>query len=39
MLTGAQDMGNQPAMAAGADGFVYWNFTAGCMNYGSVQCF
>jgi hypothetical protein len=39
MITGTAAQGNQPAMPAGTDGFVYWNFTAGCMNYGSVQCF
>jgi hypothetical protein len=38
-LTGVAAAGNQPAMPAGSDGFVYWNFTAGCWNYGSVQCF
>ncbi len=40
MVTGTAAAGtNQPAMPAGPDGFVYWNLTAGCIDFASIQCF
>jgi PQQ-like domain len=29
---------NQPGLSAGSDGFVYFNFTAGSVNYTSMAC-
>jgi hypothetical protein len=40
MVSGATaSMTAQPPMTAGADGSVYWNLTAGCINYVSVYCY
>jgi hypothetical protein len=33
------DNQNQPGMIAGADGYIYWNFTAGTFFFASVQAF
>ncbi len=38
-VTGSAAMSNQPPMPAGANGYVYWNLTAGCIDYASIQCF
>jgi hypothetical protein len=38
-VTGSTATSNQPAMPAGANGYVYWNLTAGCVDYASIQCF
>jgi hypothetical protein len=32
-------MGNGQPMPVGADGYVYWNLTAGCINYVAIACF
>jgi hypothetical protein len=39
MVTGAAAANPQPPMAAGADGYVYWNLTAGCVNYSAIYCY
>jgi hypothetical protein len=32
-------LGDQPALVPGADGYVYWNFTAGAESYASMSTF
>jgi hypothetical protein len=39
VVAGAGGLGNQPGIAAGADGYVYWNFTAGTYSYAGMSCF
>jgi len=38
-VSGAAATNAQPPMTPGADGYVYWNLTAGCINYVSVYCY
>jgi len=33
------NLGNQPPIAAGADGYVYWNWSAGSLTYADMGCF
>jgi hypothetical protein len=37
-VTGSGGVPNQPGMTAGADGYVYWNFTAGTYSYTGMSC-
>lgn len=39
-VTGSSGVPNQPGMTAGADGFVYWNFSAAssCCTYAGMAC-
>jgi hypothetical protein len=37
-ITG-DSLGNQPGIAPGADGFIYWNYTAGTVAFSSMSLF
>jgi hypothetical protein len=32
-------IGNQPGLSPGADGYIYWNFSAGTVDYSSISTF
>jgi hypothetical protein len=32
-------MGDQPGLDAGADGYIYWNYSAGTFNFTSMYVF
>jgi hypothetical protein len=38
VIPGASGVPNQPGITAGADGYVYWNFTAGTYSYAGMSC-